>query len=156
LTPSSGRTGMADLAGKLRAFIDAELGTTAPINLLGFSMGAVVSRVYLQDLDGRAHTRAFFSISAPYRGSQWAWVAWGRGAVELRPDSAFLARLEAGGRLLRGLTLHNYWTPLDLVIVPPQSSLWNLAENHRIWSPCHPCMLHDRRVMAHVHRVLLG
>jgi triacylglycerol lipase len=73
----------------------------------------------------------------------------------LRPGSGFLARLNAGGRLLRGLTLHSYWTPLDLMIVPPQSSVWDLAENHRIWSLCHPCMLQNRQVMAHVHRVML-
>ena len=154
LEPSSGRLGLADLAAKLQASIDRQLGAERPIDLVGFSMGAVVSRYYLQALEGRQRTRKFFSIAAPYRGSQWARLVRGQGARELRPGSEFLARLDAGGHLLAGLTLHSYWTPLDLMIVPPTSSVWKLAENHRIWSPCHPCMLRNRWLMWHIFRVI--
>lgn len=156
LRPSGAALGLEDLAEKLRSFIDTELGPNQPLTLLGFSMGAVVGRYYLQNLEGHARTRQFLSISAPYRGSLWARLAWWHGARQLRPDSGFLQDLAAGEACLQGLALHSFWTPLDLMILPPRSSLWGLAENHRIWSLCHPCMLHNRQLMEKIHGIIAG
>jgi pimeloyl-ACP methyl ester carboxylesterase len=64
LKPADGRTGIRDLAAKLHAYIDRHLGTDAELALVGFSMGCIVSRHYLQMLGGVRRTKAFFAIGA--------------------------------------------------------------------------------------------
>ena len=46
--------------------------------------------------------------------------------------------------------LYSFWTPLDLVIIPPTSSVWPRAENIRLLAPCHPCMLWSRELKGHI------
>jgi hypothetical protein len=51
---------------------------------------------------------------------------------------------------LDGIELYSFWTPFDLVIVPPTSSVWPPAENVRVLAPCHPCMLWNRALKAQI------
>lgn len=155
LKPWGAPHGLEPLAQQLAQAIDQAFGASQPINLLGFSMGTVVSRYYLQTLGGHRRTQRFFALSGPFQGSQWARLCWWRGAQQLRPGSEFLKALEADTKCLEGMALHSYWTPLDLMIIPPTSSRWPRAENHRIWSLCHPCMLHNRRVREHIYQTMV-
>lgn len=153
LKPSDGRGGLEALAGQLPATVEA-VGD-GPVPLVGFSMGALVARYYLQELGGYRHVRQFFAISAPFRGSLWSRFYPGKGAKQMRPGSPFLQGLERTADRLRGMSLHAYWTPFDLVIIPPTSSIWPLARNRRILAPCHPCMLHNKTLMADIHGELV-
>jgi len=137
-TPNDGRLGIADLAEKLNAYILTHVSEGAPIALVGFSMGTLVSRYYLEMLGGYQRTRAFISISGPHGGTFMAYFYPGRGAQDMRFGSALLRELNAKSECLTGLTIHSFWTPLDLMIVPARSSVWVLAQNHRVWSLLHP------------------
>lgn len=141
LEPNDGHRGLAVLAEQLKQEIDARFGPEAEINLIGFSMGGLISRYYLQALGGHRRTRRFFAISVPFEGTWWSHLGRGQGVSEMRPDSDFLRQLHAGEGVLAGMELVSYWTPFDLVIIPPTSSIWGRAENLRILAPCHPCML---------------
>ncbi len=142
LSPNDGRYGLRHLAEQLKRRIDAAFGPDTPIVLVGFSMGGLISRCYLQDLGGYRRTRRFFAISVPFAGTLWSELGLGgRGVKEMRPGSDFLAGLERGVDRLKGMEIVSYWTPFDLVIVPPTSSVWPRAHNVRILAPCHPCML---------------
>lgn len=142
LSPNDGRHGLGVLAEQLKRRVDAAFGPDDPINLVGFSMGGLISRCYLQDLGGHRRTRRFFAISVPFAGTLWSNLGvGGRGVQEMRPGSAFLAGVERGTDRLKGMEIVSYWTPFDLVIVPPMSSVWPRAQNVRILAPCHPCML---------------
>src|SRR5579862_9754859 len=74
LHPRDGRSGIPDLAGKLAAIIASGVPAQAPLAVIGFSMGALVARYYLQILGGSRRTRAFLSIAGPYRGSLNAYL----------------------------------------------------------------------------------
>jgi len=50
LKPRDGRHGIEDLAIKLNSEIDQRLGKRYPVLLIGFSMGGIVARYYLQKL----------------------------------------------------------------------------------------------------------
>jgi triacylglycerol lipase len=141
LEPSDGRDGLEDLAGKLTRAVDARWGPEQPIDVIGFSMGGLIARYYLQELGGYHRTRRFFAISTPFAGTFWSHFYPGRGAAQMVPGSGFLTQLEQTADLLDGIEAYSFWTPFDLVVIPPTSSVWPRAENIRVLAPCHPCML---------------
>jgi triacylglycerol lipase len=146
LKPRDGRAGLDKLAEHLRQQIDAEFGTREPVAIVGFSMGAIVSRYYIQELDGRSRVKQYFSIAGPHRGSLWSYLYPGRGARHMRPGSDFLNHLNKSAEEFHGMECHAYWTPFDLMIIPQRSAVLPFAENHRIPSWCHPCMLMNHRI----------
>ena len=92
LTPNDGSKGLEYLAKQLQDIISAEMtGVEGDISLVGFSMGGLISRYYLQELDGHNIVRRFFSISAPHHGTVLAYLALNLGVNQMRPGSAFCA-----------------------------------------------------------------
>jgi triacylglycerol lipase len=148
LTPNDGRDGLPALAQQLKGKIDAAFGRQSRFALVGFSMGGLVARWYLQELGGHLRVDRFAAISAPMQGTLWAYGYPGQGAKQMRPDSAFLARLGAHVQRLDRMELYAYWTPFDAVILPPDSADWPLADSRRIPALCHPCMLRHPALMA--------
>jgi triacylglycerol lipase len=154
LTPNDGRDGLPALAEQLKGKIDAAFGPDAPFALVGFSMGGLVSRWYLQELGGHARVDRFVAISAPMQGTVWAYGYPGAGAKQMRPGSDFLARLGTTVDRLAHLELFAYWTPYDAVIVPQASADWDLADSRRIPALCHPCMLWHEALLAELAAAL--
>lgn len=150
LQPNNAVRGIADLAGKLQRFIEERIGADTPVAIVGFSMGSIVARYYLQELGGYRRTRAFFAVCGPHRGTWTAYGYFGQGARDLRPGSALLQTLEASRGRLNGIALHAYWTPCDLMVFPGTSARWMGATNHRIWSPLHRWMQTHRGVHADI------
>jgi triacylglycerol lipase len=150
LSPRDGRLGIPDLAEKIAAFIDARVPTEKPLALIGFSMGALVLRQYLQTLGGARRAHAFFSISGPHGGAWLSYLYPGAGTRQMRPGSAFLRELEAGRPALDGLVLHTYRTPLDLLVTPSTSARLSGVHDRVIWCPLHSLMPSDPRVVGHI------
>ncbi|KPJ92037.1 MAG: hypothetical protein AMJ53_10180 [Gammaproteobacteria bacterium SG8_11] len=153
LTPSDGRTGLDDLANQLKLHIDNTF-LQQNVSIVGFSMGAMIARYYLQHLGGAKTTPQFFSVSAPHKGSVWSYLYPGKGAKQMRPDSAFLRDLDNSVDCLQGIDIYSYWTPFDLVIIPPTSSRWDIAHNIKIKALCHPCMLSNPQLISDIYHKL--
>lgn len=62
LRPADARHGIEDLASKLKGYVQANMAPGEPFALIGFSMGCIISRQYLQMLDGAQRVCAFFAI----------------------------------------------------------------------------------------------
>ena len=154
LTPSDARHGLADLAEKLAAFVDGAVEADEQIAIVGFSMGCLISRYYLQRLEGFRRATAFFAISGPHGGTAWAYLYPGRGARQMRPGSDLLQVLDATSGCLEGMPLVAYWTPLDFTIVPATSARWPVATDVRIPSLLHRLMASDGRVCDDIARRL--
>jgi len=155
LKPRSGAKGLEHLAKQLEHIIDAATQGENNIRLVGFSMGGLVCRYYLQELGGNQHVSQFFSIAAPHNGTLWAYCLpkfiWPNlGICQMRPNSDFIRSLEAKQGLLDGIACYSYWTAFDLIIWPASSSVWDRAENIQINAPCHPLMVSDKRVIADI------
>jgi triacylglycerol lipase len=150
LHPRDGGLGLEDLSGKLASFIRANVARGAPVALVGFSMGALVARHYLQARGGAASTRAFFSIAGPHRGTLNAYLHGGAGVRQMRPGSAFLRGLDAGAGALRGLPVFTYRTLFDLMVVPSRSSRIGAAPERVLWCPLHSMLPGHRPLMDHV------
>ncbi len=155
LRPSDGRGGLEGLAERLKLDIEAAYGTEQRISIIAFSMGGLVSRHYLQHLGGAGRCDKLFTISSPHHGTQAARVYPTKGAEQMRPGSQFLSDLDATESRLGGMPVVSYRTPLDLIILPPASSIWERAENVEFPVILHPLMLTSRAVLTDLERRLL-
>lgn len=154
LTPSDARTGLVALAAQLEHFIATELPAGARLTLVGFSMGALVCRYYLQELGGAARTEMFFSLAGPHAGTLTAYLYPGQGAREMRPDSGFLRRLNENAEQLARLPTVCYWSPLDFIVIPGRSARMARAQNVRLMFSFHPLLVFDQRICRDIeHRL---
>ena len=143
LKPADARYGIADLAQKLAAYIDAQLPSSTHFAVVGFSMGCLIARTYLQQLGGAARAYAFFAISGPHHGSWLAYGYPGQGCREMRRGSAFLLQLAQSVDALGPLPLFAYRTPFDLMVLPSRSAHWPEAHNRVV-----PTLLHRGMVSS--------
>lgn len=148
LRPNDGRAPIATLAaGLVRRLdeIDAELGVTK-VDLVGFSMGALVSRYVVQRLGGKERVRRFVSISGPHAGTHTARALPLAGARDMRPESALLRDLDADTDPWGAVEVHVLYTPFDLMIVPATSSRLPGAKSETVVRvPLHRFMISDAR-----------
>lgn len=150
LRPNTGRAPLEQLGTQVdeRASALARGSPDGRIDLVGFSMGALVSRWWLQRAGGKEKTRAFVSISGPHQGTLGAWALPLAGVRQMRPGSAFLRDLAADPDPWGPVEVHCLYTPFDLMILPPASSVLPGARTvEAIPVPLHRLMLSDPRVL---------
>lgn len=116
-----GASSLAELAGLLGSHIDAAFGVDQPIDLLGFSMGGVVGRYWIQLLGGHRRTRRLFSVGSPHKGT-WAAIPVPafllRGIAEMKPGSGLLQLLDRDISHLQRIDCRSYYCPNDLTVFP--------------------------------------
>lgn len=122
LTPCDARHGLRPLAEQLETVVAREFSAGERIDLVGFSMGGIVARLWLQELGGVARVRRLVTVASPHHGTRSAHLYWGGGARDMRPGSALLRELNDGVRVLAGVPWLSIYTRLDLMILPPCSS----------------------------------
>ena len=155
LIPANGDAGIPELAGQLRSHIDAVCTPPARVDLVGFSMGGIVSRFYLQRLGGLARVRRFVTIASPHHGTLMGFLRWNTGGRQLRSGSELLRDLNRDVEMLQQLTCTSLRTPFDLVIIPSTSA--RLPHSRKVTLPVllHPWMIRDPRSLAAVAEALL-
>jgi triacylglycerol lipase len=152
--PSWGQVGLDVLAEKIVAFVGQTFAPEQRFDLVGYSMGGLVCRYYLQRLGGLERVRRFITIAAPHRGSVLAWLVPNAGGRQMRPGSAFLRDLESDADRLKQVGFTSLWTPFDLIIVPFRSSIVSYAKNLRLWCIAHPLMVYQRCALRAVEAAL--
>jgi len=155
LKPNDGRAPIATLAEQVKRQADALFEQHGAIDLVGFSMGALVSRYYLQRLGGNAQVRRFISISGPHHGTLIAYALPLAGLREMRPGSALIRELESDAEPFGNVEVHCLYTPYDLMIVPATSSVLPQARSvQKIAVPIHRMMIMHRASLDAVASVL--
>lgn len=154
LIPNTGADGLDQLALQIERYVAGRFEPELSFDLVGFSMGGIVARYYVQRLGGARRVRRFVTISSPHRGTFIAFGGWSEGARQMRPGSAFLNDLERDREVLNGLRFTSIWTPFDLMIVPATSSLVPGARCLRVRVAIHRLMVSDRRVLRLVGEIL--
>ncbi|MEO1146478.1 MAG: alpha/beta fold hydrolase [Cyanobacteria bacterium J06638_22] len=151
LHPNNGDAGLEVLAEQVDTFAEKTLGRDRSFDLLGFSMGGIVSRYYLQRLGGIRQVQRFITIASPHHGTWMAYARWNEGGEQMRPDSPFLKALNADIVATLGqINVTSIWTPLDAMIVPASSSQIPVGRNVSIHVAAHPWMVTDTRVLKAV------
>lgn len=156
LVPNDGSEGVPALARQVAREAEALRTRTGArrVDVVGFSMGALVTRYWLQLHGGRLVVRRYISISGPHAGTQLAWLRRGKGVRQMRPQSRLLRYLERERRPWGEVEVHSFWTPWDLTIFPACSSRLRGASERTFPVLMHPWMLSDGRVLDAVVEVL--
>jgi triacylglycerol lipase len=154
LKPSNGDVGLDQLAQQVAAFIEESIPTGEQFDLVGFSMGGLVSRYYVQRLGGIDRVGRLIAISSPHRGTLWAHTGANPGSRQMRPGSPFLADLNNDAAILERVNFVSIWTPFDLTIVPARSSSLGVGTEFRIPVALHPWMPKSRRCINLVVKLL--
>ena len=154
LVPNNGDIGIEQQAYQLKAFIEGSLESQSSFYLLGFSMGGLVSRYYLQRLDGLQRVRRFIGVAVPHYGSALAWCRWNIGGRQMRPGSQFLTDLNRDMDQLSRCRPLSLWTPYDLLVVPAYHCRLPIGESQRLLVRTHDYMLWDTRSLIAISQGL--
>jgi len=153
LEPNGGQMALDKLAEKIVAYDRRYLPQDRRFILVGFSMGGIVSRYYLQRLGGLERVKQFVSISTPHRGTLTAYLKHNPAVRQLRPNSEFLTDLNDEADRLQPVNHISLWTPFDLMILPATSSKIDYGRNIMIPAPVHYLMLRSKRCWTAVAEI---
>ena len=156
LVPNDGSESVPALARQVAREVEVLRSRTGArrVDVVGFSMGALVTRCWLQLQGGRLVVRRYISISGPHAGTQLAWLRRGKGVRQMRPRSRLLRYLDSEQRPWGEVEVHSFWTPWDLTIFPASSSRLQGASERTFPVLLHPWMITDGRVIDAVVEVL--
>ena len=155
LEPNDGSATIDVLASQVADAASEMVGSMERLDLVGFSMGALACRYFVQRLGGRESVRKFVSLAGPHAGTWTAFAATKAGAKQMRPKSDLLCELAKDEDPWGPVEVHCLWTPLDLMIVPAGSGrLPHARSDERIAVALHRWMITDRRVLRRVCQLL--
>jgi triacylglycerol lipase len=152
--PNNGIAGLEVLAQQVHDYVTGTFPPGQSIDLLGFSMGGIVGRYYLQRLGGFGRVHRFITISSPHQGTWTAYLLRRKGARQMRPNSDFLKDLDSDRATLKGVSFTSIWTPTDLMTIPARSSIVPEARMVRLVVTHHARMAGNERVMQAVEGAL--
>ncbi|MEL7037656.1 MAG: triacylglycerol lipase [Cyanobacteria bacterium J06592_8] len=154
LVPNYGFLGLDRLAEQVTNYVEQTFPPEQPIDLVGFSMGGIVSRYYVQRLGGIERVQRFVTISSPHNGTWTAYPYVTPGALQMRPKCQFLEDLNQDVAQLNQVNFTSIWTPRDLMIVPANSSQLPVGQDIQLDVWLHAWMVEDPRCINVVAETL--
>ncbi|WP_009634386.1 esterase/lipase family protein [Synechocystis sp. PCC 7509] len=154
LLPSNGELPLDKLAQQVADYVNETFAPDQKLSVIGFSMGGIVSRYYIQRLGGIERVKNFITIASPHQGTWVAHLFDTPGCVQMRPYSAFLQDLEQDVEMLERINFTSIWTPYDLMIVPANSSELPVGKNIPLHVLRHDWMVTDQGCLKVVAEAL--
>lgn len=153
-----GAAPLENLAEQLGRRIEEHFGAATTVDLLGFSMGGVVARTWIQLFGGHRRTRRFISVASPQRGS-WLALPWPRrllaGIADMKPGSPLLQRLDGDLTSLGAVECCSFFCPYDLTVVPGWQAILPLGPRHELPPLPHSWLMTSSRSRARLVAELL-
>jgi triacylglycerol lipase len=143
--PSGGTGDLAEQAHEVDAAAHQALARTgaASVDVVGYSAGGVVARLWVRDDGGGSLARRVVTLGSPHHGTQLASLAGSllpgqcpAACLQLVPDSALLTRLNSGDETPDGPTWVSIWSTVDQVVTPPDSARLDGALDLTVQSVC--------------------
>jgi triacylglycerol lipase len=113
------------------------------VDVVGYSAGGIVARIWVRDLGGDALARRVVTLASPNHGTDLAALAGGLGSAacpeacrELATDSDLLRDLNSDDETPRGPLWTAIWTEDDKTVVPPESGVLDGATSYSVQSVC--------------------
>jgi triacylglycerol lipase len=135
--------GTGDLRASARTLGAAvERTGAARVDLVGYSAGGVVIRLWLADPGRALRARRVVLLGTPNHGTELAGAAAALGPglcgsiCQLAPGSAVLAELNRGDETPPGPRFFSIWTAQDQTVVPPATAVLDGAANIRVQDVC--------------------
>ncbi|WP_399223016.1 esterase/lipase family protein [Synechococcus sp. J7-Johnson] len=153
-----GLTPIEQAAELLGGHIRATLGLEEPIDLLGFSIGGVIARTWIQLMGGHQRTRRFISVGSPQQGTLTAQPWPGRvfkGIAGLKWGSGLLERLNGSLDTLHRIECHSFYSAIDLAVLPGWRAVLPIGARTELPVATHPQLLRDPAAIGPLTRELL-
>ena len=131
LKHSFGMTSIIDLTNTLNKLILDKYGLEKELDILGFSMGGIIGRYWIQKFNGYQRTRRFISIGSPHKGTLLAQLIPKypfRGISQMKINSRFLRELAKNDSFLEDIECINFFTYWDLMVFPGWWTNLNLGK----------------------------
>ncbi|WP_024545612.1 triacylglycerol lipase [Picosynechococcus sp. NKBG15041c] len=155
LKPNDGRQPLPYLAQQVQDYVHDTFAPEQRLDLVGFSMGGIVTRYYLQRLGGNVRVERYVSVSAPNQGTISAYSLPLPGIRQMRPNSELLQDLNQDVEIALGhIKVTCLWTPFDLMILPADSTKLPIGAEIQLPIPFHPWMLSDKRALRAIAHAL--
>jgi len=139
-----GLTPISEAAELLGSHIEAAFGLEQPIDLLGFSIGGVIARTWIQLLGGQHRTRRFTSVGSPQQGTLTAQPWPGRllaGIADLKSGSPLLTELNGNLEALAGIDCCSFYSAIDLAVLPGWRAVLPVGRTQILPVWAHPQLL---------------
>jgi triacylglycerol lipase len=139
-----GLTPVPEAAELLGSHIEAAFGLEQPIDLLGFSIGGVIARTWIQLLGGHQRTRRFISVGSPQQGTLTALPWPGRllaGIADLKWGSPLLEQLNGNLDNLAGVECCSFYSAIDLAVLPGWRAVLPVGRTQILPVWAHPQLL---------------
>jgi len=140
--PGDGTGDLRAQADVLATTVSAVLSRThaASVDVVGYSAGSIVTRIYVQDMHGFSRVRRVVTLGAPNHGTDLAATAGSlvpgacvEACAQLEPDSSVLAELNA--RPL-SIAVTSIYTEDDQTVTPPTTAVLAGAVDIDLQSVC--------------------
>ncbi len=154
LIPNGGFLGIDRLAEQIVDYVDQTFNPNQPFDLVGFSMGGIVSRYYIQRLGGIHRVQRFITISSPHNGTWTSYLYITPGTLQMRPESNFLKALNQDIEQLNQLNFTSMWTPYDAMIIPAESSQVSVGQEVKVNVLLHSWMVRDDQCLKVIAETL--
>lgn len=140
--------GTGDLTAQARALAGAAAAAVSrtgagSVDVVGYSAGGVVARVWVTQLGGAQLVRRVLTLGSPHHGTEIAALAGDvapslcpTACQQLDPDSALLRTLNAPRGNPAGPSFVSIWSTVDEVVTPPDSAALPGALNLPVQSVC--------------------
>ena len=131
LKHSYGMNSIVDLTNILNELILEKYGLEKEIDILGFSMGGIIGRYWIQKFKGYKRTRRFISVGSPHKGTLMAQLVPKypfRGISEMKINSSFLRELAKNDYFLDDIDCISFFTYWDLMVFPGWLTNLNVGE----------------------------
>jgi len=137
---------LSALANTLDALIVEQWGSEMVIDVLGFSMGGVISRIWLQQFGGARRTSRFLSVGSPQQGTFTAqlipsWLF--AGLADMKRVSPLLHKLNSDVAALQDLDCTSFFCRWDLMVFPGWQAVLPVGKQQEV-----PVITHQQ-LMSH-------
>ena len=130
-----GKTSLRHLARDLDSKIEELVGHEIEIDIVGFSMGGLISRIWLQNYNGFLRTKRFFSIGTPHFGTYTAQMipsSFMAGIAEMKRGSSLLAQLNNDLTSLETVECISFFTKWDLMSFPGWQAKLSIGDSYHV------------------------
>ena len=130
-----GRTPISTLSTRLDDHILSHYGNQLPIDIVGFSMGGLIARNWLQKMGGSKRTKRFISIGCPHNGTFTAQCIPScllAGIADMKRGSSLLSQLNNDLTSLEKVECTSFFTKWDLMSFPGWQAKLSIGDSYHL------------------------
>lgn len=124
------------------------------IDVVCHSLGGLITRYYIQNLDGVNKIRNLVTIATPHYGTYTALFGIGESAKQMKPESSFLQELNKNGDIYGNIKYTSLWTNTDEMVIPASSAKLIGAPEHLINYTGHLTILFSNRTYNYIREAI--